>query len=203
MTSSDSSGEKWTSAEEEIMRATYRALLSHGYANLSMSRIAEELDKSKAAPYYYYDSKDELLVSFLDYSVDQFEETIDTRESDDPKETLDRVIEKLLPLQPDETEQQLQTVLVELRAQAVTNGAFREQFTRLDEKIVTAIHEIIQQGIDDGVFRDVDSTRVAEHILATITGTRYCHATTNRETAIAVTRVSLSSYIDSELRKRP
>jgi len=75
---SDSSKQHWSTAEEEIMEATYRALLRHGYADLSISRIADELDKSKAAIYYHYDTKDDLLVAFLEFAVDRFEETIET-----------------------------------------------------------------------------------------------------------------------------
>lgn len=183
------------------MEATYRALLTHGYADLSISRIADELGKSKAALYYHYDSKDDLLIAFLKFSVDRFETTIGTETGDDPSEDLEHVIETLLPLQPGEEQQQLQAVLVGLRSQAVTNEAFREQFTRIDERLATTIREIIQHGIDEGSFRDVDSTRVAEHILATVNGAMYGRATTDRENAAAAVRVSLSSYIDSELRR--
>lgn len=197
----DSPDERWSTAEAEIMQATYRALLAHGYADLSISRIADELDKSKAALYYHYDSKDDLLVAFLEFAVDKFEATVSTETGDDPNDDLEHVIEKLLPLRPDEEQRQLQEVMIGLRSQAVTNAAFREQFTRLDEQIVTTTEEIIQRGIDKGVFRDVDPTRIAEHIHATINGTMYARATTDRENAAAATRVSLSSYIGSELRR--
>ena len=199
--STNSPDEKWSTAEEEIMEATYRALLTHGYADLSISRIVDELDKSKAALYYHYDSKNDLLVAFLEFAVDQFETTISTETGEDPNEDLDHVIEKLLPLQPDEEQRQLQEVLVGLRSQAVTNEAFSEQFTRIDERLATTIREIIQRGIDTGTFRDVDPTRVAEHVLATINGAMYSRATTDRENALAAVRVSLSSYLDTELRR--
>jgi len=77
------------------------------------------------------------LVAFLEFAVDQFETTISTETGEDPNEDLDHVIEKLLPLQPDEEQRQLQEVLVGLRSQAVTNEAFSEQFTRIDERLAT------------------------------------------------------------------
>lgn len=200
--STESPNGEWSTAETEIMQATYQALLTHGYADLSISRIAEELGKSKAAIYYHYDSKDELLIDFLEFAVDRFEATISTETGDDPNQDLDHVIEKLLPLQPDEEQRQLQEVLVGLRSQAVTTGAFREQFTRIDERLSNTIRKIIQRGIDMGTFRDVDPARVAEHVLATINGAMYARATTDRENAAAAARVSLASYIDSELRNR-
>ena len=192
----------WSTAKEEIMEATYRALLEHGYADLSISRIADELDKSKAAIYYHYDTKDDLLAAFLEFAVDRFEETIDTETGDEPSEDLAHVTEKLLPLQPDAEQRQLREVLVGLRSQAVTNEVFREQFTQIDERLATTIRGIVERGIDDGTFRDVDPSRVAEHILATVNGAMYGRATTDRESATAAARVSLASYIDSELRGR-
>ena len=199
---SDSSGTTWSTAEEEIMEATYRALLEHGYAGLSISRIAGELDKSKAAIYYHYDTKDDLLAAFLEFAVDRFEETIDTETGEEPSEDLEHVTEKLLPLQPDAEQRQLQTVLVGLRSQAVTNEVFREQFTQIDERLAATIRDIVERGIDEGSFRDVDPSRVTEHILATVNGAMYGRATTDRQSAAAATRVSLAAYIDSELRQR-
>ncbi|MDB2239576.1 MULTISPECIES: TetR/AcrR family transcriptional regulator [Halorubrum] len=199
---SDSPKQHWSTAEEEIMEATYRALLKHGYADLSISRIADELDKSKAAIYYHYDTKDDLLVAFLEFAVDRFEETIETETGDEPPEDLEHVIEKLLPLQPDEEQRQLQAVLVGLRSQAVTNEVFREQFTQIDDRLAVTVRSIVERGIDDDTFRDVDPSRVAEHILATVNGAMYGRVTTDRKSAAAAARVSLASYIDSELRCR-
>jgi len=198
---SDSPEKDWSTAEEEIMEATYRALLNHGYADLSISRIADELDKSKAAIYYHYDTKDDLLVAFLEFAVDRFEETIDTETGNEPAADLEHVIEKLLPLHPDEEQRQLQAVLVGLRSQAVTNGVFREQFTQIDERLAATIRGIVDHGIEEDTFRDVDPSRVAEHILATVNGAMYGRATTDRKSAAAAARVSLASYIDSELRR--
>ncbi|WP_284011672.1 TetR/AcrR family transcriptional regulator [Haloarcula pelagica] len=198
---SDSPKQHWSTAEKEIMEATYRALLKFGYADLSISRIADELDKSKAAIYYHYDTKDDLLVAFLEFAVDRFEETIETETGDEPPEDLKHVIEKLLPLQPDEEQRQLQAVLVGLRSQAVTNEVFREQFTQIDERLAATVRSIVERGINDGTFRDVDPSRVAEHILATVNGAMYGRATTDRKSAAAAARVSLASYIDSELRR--
>jgi AcrR family transcriptional regulator len=198
----DSTEKNGSAAKNEIMEATYRALLEQGYADLSISSIADHLEKSKAAIYYHYDTKDDLLVAFLEFAVDRFEETIDTETGNEPTEDLKHVVEKLLPLQPDDEQRQLQAVLVGLRSQAVTNEVFREQFTQIDERLVGTIRDIVKRGIDKGTFRDVDSSRGAEHILATVNGAMYGQATTDRESAAAAARVSLASYIDSELRRR-
>ena len=197
--SPEPSEKRWSTAERDIMEATYHALLEHGYADLSISHIATELDKSKAAIYYHYDSKDALLIAFLEFAIDRFETEIRGETGDDPSEALDHVIEKLLPLRPDEDRRQIRNVLMGLRSQAVTDEAFREQFTQIDNRLATTIRDLIRRGIEEDVFRDVDPTRVAEHVLATVNGAMYARATTNRE-GVEAARLSLSSYIDSELR---
>jgi len=181
------------------MKATYRALLEHGYAGLSISRIAEELDKSKASIYYHYDSKDALLVAFLEYAADQFESSVATETGDDPRADLEHVVEKLLPRQLDEEQRQVQSVVLGLRGQAVTSEPFREQITAMDDRLASTVREIVDRGIEDGTFRDVDSWRVAEHVLATVNGAMYARATTDRENAVVAARDSLSAYLDVTL----
>lgn len=189
----------WTPAEEDIMEATYRALLEHGYAGLSISRIAEELDKSKASIYYHYDSKDALLVAFLEYAADQFESSVATETGGDPRADLDHVVEKLLPRHPSEDQRQVQSVVLGLRSQAVTSETFREQFTAMDDRLAGTVRGIVDRGIEEGAFRDVDSRRVAEHVLSTVSGAMYARVTTDREDAVTAVRESLSDYLDATL----
>ncbi|MHC3381159.1 TetR/AcrR family transcriptional regulator [Haloarcula sp. H-GB5] len=185
--------------EKEIMHATHRALVNSGYAALSISRISEELDKAKSTIYHYYDSKDALLLRFLRFTVDRFEETINTSIGDDPKEDLNHIIRTLLPCQLTEERRQLHSVLVTLSPQALEREVFREQFTEIDTRLATIIEKTVRRGVEADVFRDVDPTHAAEHILATVKGTMYSRLTTDREAATAASKASLFSYIDSHL----
>ncbi|MFY4813696.1 TetR/AcrR family transcriptional regulator [Haloarcula sp. AONF1] len=185
--------------EKEIMHATHRALVNSGYAALSISRISDELDKAKSTIYHYYDSKDALLLRFLRFTVDRFEATINTSIGDDPKEDLNHIIRTLLPCQLTEERRQLHSVLVTLSPQALEREVFREQFTEIDTRLTTIIEKTVRRGVEADVFRDVDPTHAAEHILATIKGTMYSRLTTDREAATAAAKASLFSYIDSHL----
>lgn len=142
--------QKWSKGEREIMNATYRAMLEHGYPNLSISIIADELGKTKTSIYYHYDSKEELLISFLDFVVDRFKIDFTEEISESPGTALDNVIERLVPLQLTDEEFHGQIVLLELRSQASRNEAFRERFTEINELLVETICDIIERGIDAG-----------------------------------------------------
>lgn len=198
----DSTGDRWSDREREIMMATYRTMVEHGYSNLSISKIADELGKTKASLYYHYDSKEELLVSFLDFTVDRFKRDITVQRSDSPDTALDELIERLIPLELDGEEFYGQVVLLELRAQANRNEAFRKRFTEINELLVGTIRNIIERGIETGVFKDVEAARVAEHVVATANGARVDRVSTDRDEAPAAVRVALSSYVDAELRRR-
>ncbi|HET7323460.1 MAG TPA: helix-turn-helix domain-containing protein, partial [Halococcus sp.] len=65
-----------TDTTDELMHATYRALCKHGYANLTMQDIADESTKSKAALHYHYDTKQDLLLAFLSFLYERFEERL-------------------------------------------------------------------------------------------------------------------------------
>ncbi|MDB2246439.1 TetR/AcrR family transcriptional regulator [Halorubrum ezzemoulense] len=196
---SDQSEHTLSATEENIMKATHTALLKHGYADLSIARIGDELDGSKSSIYHYYDSKDDLLITLLEFTVNKFESTLDTEPSQNPAETLKQLIAKLLAPDPVEDDYQFQTVLVGFRSQAVTNSRICAQFTHVDERLADTIREILERGIAENVFEAVNASEVTEYILATIKGGIYTRVTTDRVDAVTATHSMLVSYIDSEL----
>jgi AcrR family transcriptional regulator len=182
-----------------IMEAAFRALCTHGYSNLTIDRINGEFDKSKSLLYYHYDDKDEILLNLLDYTVGQFtiEDTVDP--SDDPDIRLQTLIEEILPWTLDAEPRSFQIALHELRSQALSHEEYRERFARFDQFMSSSIAEIIADGIEEDVFRQVDTERAAEHIYATIAGAMFRRITTDDESAIRTARQGLNEYIDSYL----
>ncbi|PSP74028.1 TetR/AcrR family transcriptional regulator [Halobacteriales archaeon QS_3_64_16] len=182
-----------------IMDATYKALCEHGYSNLTIDRIDAEFEKSKSLLYYHYDNKDQILLNLLEYILDQFaiEDAVDP--NDDPDIKLRALIEEFLPWTLDEEATEFQIAVLELRSQALSNDAYREQFTRADALIVETITDLIEKGIEDGTFRDVDANRVAEHVFSTINGAMLRRLTAGDESAVRVTRKGLDEYIESYL----
>ncbi len=163
--------------KEAIMRATYRALCEHGGANLTMQAIADEFDKTKAVLHYHYDTKENLLVAFLEYLLDQFDPEADGADLGTPEERLLAVLQALLGMQ-DPTgadgfdHEQLSTALLQIRAQAPYDPEFRRQLTVNVSTVRDRMVEIIEDGIDQGVFRSVDPEQTAMTLLAATTGAR-------------------------------
>ncbi len=178
------------------MEATFRALCEHGYADLSIAKIAEKFDKSKSLLYYHYDSKDDLLAAFLGFAIDHVLADLEAEAGEDPMASLHALVDTALPPEPPGDAAQGQRALTELRMQAVTDEAFRERMTRQDERLVTHVHELLTQAADAGLVEDTDLDRAAEHVQATLAGGMFGRATTDRPEAAAAIRESLHDYLD-------
>lgn len=185
--------------QEAIMDATYRALCKHGYSDLTIQAIGDEFEKSKSLLYYHYDTKDELLVAFLDYLLSQFtvDDAIDP--TDDPETQLHSFIDTMVPKSIDEEGTKFQTALLELRSQALSNEVFREQFTRADGIIRETVAEILRDGVESGVFQDIEIEETAELLVSTITGVMLQRATGDRGMTVRRVRKSLQNFVQSEV----
>ena len=170
-----------------IMEATYAALCEHGYADLTMQAIADEFDMTKAVLHYHYDTKEDLLVAFLDYLLDQFLDAVDADPAGDPTDDAGDAVEdptdQLVALvdalllgkhgaMSEVDHWEYHTALLEVRAQAPHNDAFREQLTTNYEYVAAAIATIVADGVESGALRAVDPDRTAAWLLATINGAR-------------------------------
>ena len=184
---------------EEIMKATYDALCAHGYADLTIQRISDEFPKSKSLIYHHYDSKDDLLLEFLEFVLDRFEASVPQQEYDTAAERLQAVLDHVLPTHPDEERYEFMSAMIELRAQATHDPAYHAHYTRSTQFFHDQFVTIIEQGIEEGVFRDVDPDRTATLLLTTIQGAMLQRVTSDVEEQIESLRAELQAYIETQL----
>ena len=183
--------------KEEIMEATYRVLCEYGYADLTIKRIADEYGKSTAAVHYYYDTKDELLAAFLDYLLTRFVDTIQDIETTDPKQRLEKLLDKLL-VKP-QADADLSMALLEMRSQAPYKEEFRERFQQNDEYIRYTVKAVINHGIDEGVFTDVDAESVTHSLAIIVDGARTRAVILNDPRELQAGRKTAGDFVDNLL----
>lgn len=135
---------------QAILEAAFRALCEHGYADLTIKRIGEEFDKSPSLVYHHYDGKDELLVDLLGFLLDSFEKSVSEGEFDlTPRERLDIYV--AATTHPDSISGEygpngrFMTVIVELRAQAATDEAYRDHFDRSDRVFGSFLERTVRE----------------------------------------------------------
>ena len=185
-----------TDTRERIMVACLRVLDTHGYAGLSIGRIADEADLSKSSVYHFFDDRDDLLVSFLDYMLDRFVGPLDESFGDDPEAdlwvhldfALFGVTGDIVPPTPGGFEPGSGEPFVELRSQAVHDETYRRRFTTIDENLQARLAGIIRDGIEDGTFRAVDPEATAELLLTVMLGGLFRRATADGVDTDAVRR---------------
>jgi len=160
------------SAAAEIMDGVYRALRAHGYADVTMQDIADECSKSKSLLHYHYDTKEDLLVAFLDHVITDSENRIDAHADDPPTERLVQFVGWFV-FEADAVDREaFHIALLELRTQGPFNDRIREQLDRSDRLLRGTVADILESGIEDGVFRDVDVEETAALLVATLDGAR-------------------------------
>lgn len=162
---------------EAIIFATFDAIQKHGYAGLSIQRIADESELSKSTFYHHFDGKDDILLSFAAFLLENFETVFQRKSTGDPEQDL-KIFLRLVVGESDavtedgDLEAMLGTYL-EVGTQAIRDEQFREEFTRTGDKWVENLASLIQEGIDQGVFRDVDPEATAAFLLTMTDGATF------------------------------
>jgi len=168
------------SAADEIMDGVYHALRAHGYADLTMQDIADECSKSKSLLHYHYDTKEDLLVAFLDRVITDSERRIAVHADDPPAERLAGFIGWFV-FEPEAVDREaFHIALLELRTQGPFNEPIREQLARSDRLLRGTVVDILESGIETGVFRDVDVEETAALLVAALDGARTRQITLSR-----------------------
>ena len=125
------------------MDATYKALCRHGYADLTIEKIAGESDKGKSNIYYHFDDKKALILEFLDFMRNNLEEEFESLDSGRPEETLDELLDMMLGVK-DEEMWEFHRALMEIQGRAQYNEEFEEKFRKLDKLVLKKFEEIMK-----------------------------------------------------------
>jgi AcrR family transcriptional regulator len=179
---------------DEIMAATSSALCAHGYADLTMQRIADEASMTTAAIHYHFDTKEGLMDAFLRDLTDRFEARLDC-DDPDPRDRLATLLDAAFE-PPDRPTEGLPVALMELKVRAAHRPAYRERFRELDERIRAAVAEAVRAGVAEGVFDDADPEAVARSVVAAIDG---AHA---RRVALGEDPAETRATVERELEGR-
>lgn len=154
------------------MAATYDALCTHGYTDLTAQDIADRTDKSKSLLFYHYDSKEDLVADFIDYLLERHDERVEAASDTPPVERLATFLEFFLYGPDDDDRTSFHTAMLELRAQAPYNDTYREQFQKSDERLQTTLENILTDGIEAGAFVEHDVEAVATLLVTVFNGAR-------------------------------
>ena len=181
-----------------IMEATYHALVEHGYAGLSIQRIADEFDKSKSLLYHHYEGKDDLLVDFLTFYLDYLQREAMVPPDLSAEDRLRTFFGGIDPADPARSNEFI-GVFVELRAQAVQCDDYERLISRTDEYIREYLAAIIEDGIDEGAFREVNPDRTAAFLVSILDSVLLRRTTTEDQAVARGILAELDDYLETRL----
>ena len=182
----------------EIMRGTYQALCKHGYAEVTMEDIAAESTKSKASLHYYYESKHDLLLAFLDDLLGSFTERLDEAAGETPPERLLGMVDVVLEPREEDPKHGFKTAVLEMKAQGPYDDAFQERLTEFDRTLHESVAEALVAGVESGHFRpDLDVERTADFFVTVLNGAQTRSVAVGRSTE--QTRETLGRYLESNV----
>ncbi|WP_226007487.1 TetR/AcrR family transcriptional regulator [Natrinema salinisoli] len=187
---------------EKILAATYRSLNEHGYADLTMQTIGDELEQSPSLVYHHYENKDALVLACLEYLLEQFESEFGNDAVDDPKGRLEEILEWWFATDVDDEWHGFLTTILELRARAVHDSEYREHFTRSDRIFKESLATVLRAGINSGAFLECDPDAVAETLQTVFIGTVLRRSSTDDDEWLANIHTELINYLDSAVRTR-
>ncbi|MDS0296578.1 TetR/AcrR family transcriptional regulator [Halogeometricum luteum] len=188
-----------TEAQAEITDAVRKALAKHGYARLTTAKIAAESSKTEAGLYYHYDSKDAMVVAFLESATGFLRRQLEEIEATDPEARLREACDRLFVKFDDEPRRRTNIAVMELLAHAPHNETLQGPLLELESSNLTVVKGIVEDGIEQGVFREIDARGVAAFLLAAASGSTGFYLALEMEDIGAPLHAQAESYIDSLL----
>ena len=156
--------------KERLLQATDAALQKHGYAGLSMAKVADEFDGSQSLIHYHFDSREGLLAAFVAWKRAEYERYL-AAFPDDPEERLSAMLDTFVREFDDWANTERGQALMDLYAEGRDSERVRAELRRLDATIRDGFREAVADGIEAGRYRDVDPDAVARLLMAAHDGT--------------------------------
>jgi len=155
----------------QILTAATKVFTKHGFSEARMDDIVAESGLSKGTLYWYFDSKDAIIISILDqvfnWETAHIRDLLEKEDSAQKKmelffESSIKDLERMKPLMP---------IFFDFWSLSVRKKNINRAIKHYYQRFLNLIEPIIQQGIDQGEFRPVDASAAAVAIGALFEGT--------------------------------
>jgi len=154
----------------QLREAAYRLISRYGYGGVSIRDMAKEAGMSTGLVHYYFNNKEELLLSILSLmNLKLKERTVKAlAKTTGPREKLERFIQ--LAFGQAYREREYYHVVVDFWSMASRNERMRKANARLLKSYIDVCSGILREGIDSGDFLELDIDYTATVILSLIQG---------------------------------
>jgi AcrR family transcriptional regulator len=152
---------------KRIFRDASKLFLQQGFHESSMRQIAEEAGMGKSTIYDYFSSKEEILLFFVEEEMDSVhvEAARIAEKNIQASEKLSKILNSLWEYL--KQHQAMAALFTREVSRLSENATRRVRMRRL--KYRSILQDVIQQGIEEGEFRDLDAELLASTLHSMIT----------------------------------
>lgn len=161
-----------TETEQQILEAALRALNAHGYANVTISDVSDEFEKSPSLIYHYFDSKEELIAELYDFLSETYFDFVREMDVDDPVERLRLLVEIVLFGDEYTPDDDFYISLYEIMVHVPHSPVLKEKYAKNEQKAVDLMANILQDGKESEQIKQIDPLETAAFLSAAIDGIR-------------------------------
>lgn len=183
----------------EILEATRTVLAERGFHGLTTERVAAEIGASHSLVHYHFDTKADLVAAFLDYYREEFGRLLDGLADLPPGERLATVLAVMASGAGEESVRDLNLAVYELQAHAARHDAYQESLTDYGEFVEGFFLDCVTEGVEQGVFRDVDPEATAGLLLSALDGAMLSEYTTGGDAVARVAFDAIPEYVLTDL----
>lgn len=155
---------------DELIKATYYEVAEKGYSAVTLQDIAKRAGVSKGSTLYYFATKEDLFLGALEWMVEQVHtriiETIATVEG--PVEKMKAVIHTIFANAQES--RQFFLAYTDFISIGTRNKRFHDLNAKFYNGCCTHDREIIESGINSGVFRKLDISDASTMVRALVDG---------------------------------
>lgn len=160
----------------EILQAAWNVFASKDYNSATIDDVAAEADLSKGTVYLYFQNKADLFHSTIEMGMERMNTIVQeiVSSSDDPVAGIREIIKRLL----DYSEENMDFFKIlssgqahfEIHARMMAESDFKERMIETGCRNIAILAELIQRGIDMGVFKQVNAEDAAFVLTSAIRG---------------------------------
>lgn len=154
----------------QLTRAAYNVVSKKGYYNFTIKDISKESGLSTGLVHYYFKNKQDLMLNLIREMNKNLKKYLNNglRRSEDPVEKLRIYVTQAFELVMNE--KNYFYVFIDFLSQVNRSERMRKANVRLIESYREECSRILQEGVEKGVFREIDIKYVTTIIISLIQG---------------------------------
>ena len=186
-----------TDTERELMDATGAVLAEHGVTGVTTQKIADEWGRAQSLVHYYHDTKEDLIVAYIETIRERARHRYEAMADDPPLDRVESAAVDGVDCHPEGSDQV--NALYDLHGEASHNDRYRAALDGFETDGRAFLETAVRDGIEAGTFRDVDPATAAVFLLSASDGALLRTVSLRRDADASLFRAGAEQYVTDVL----